>query len=149
MLHRREFTHRRRSGIGRYLDPTDIMRHQPLVASDVLRQIPVLRDNGLGPGGQRRYLMRGEFGACVPMVYLDGQFFGSLDDFSLDTWLRPEDLAGIEVYTALSAPIPFRAYSGRPATPTDSTGAPTTAADSSVRTGAQDESCGSIVFWLK
>jgi hypothetical protein len=59
---------------------------------------------------------------CFPTFFIDGHQVNSLTAEEIDSWVRPEELAGIEVYTDATVPPQFRlALSG----------------------------CGSILLWRK
>jgi hypothetical protein len=71
----------------------------------------------------RRLLMRGISGDwCAPAIYLDGLHFPGLGASELDAWLRPGEVAGIEVYSEASVPNEFR---------------------------LERSGCGSVVIWRK
>ena len=44
---------------------------------------------------------------CVPAIYLDGAYFPNLEADALDSWVRPEHLAGIEVYSEVTVPSAY------------------------------------------
>jgi hypothetical protein len=114
------FYDRKRSAMGRYLTPEDISRRASLLTSDIFRMVPGLsleRDSL----GQSVLLMRGAWGLCAPDIWVDGMYM-NLTAEDIDNWLRPKEIAGIEVYPSGTAPPQFqRGMSG----------------------------CGSIVFWRK
>lgn len=124
------FQQRSRTGLGRFLTPEDIARRQLMVVSDLFGMMPGvhLQSDGL----DKRILMRGAFGPCEPGIYINGQLMTNrrADDSSavtltaddIDTWVRPNNVAGIEIYSESSAPGQFQqGLSG----------------------------CGSIVIWTK
>lgn len=116
------FLDRSRSGAGRYLTPEDIARRHPIVTSDLFRVFPGLRVDRT-PLGDVSLTMRGMFSSrCVPAIYLDGHHMRNLTADDIDGWVRPKEIAGIEVYTGPGIPPQF--YEGM----TD---------------------CGSIVIWTK
>jgi protocatechuate 3,4-dioxygenase beta subunit len=85
---------RTRGGFGSFITAEDIERRRPIYASDVLRTVPGMRVSPSGNGFGQTVTGRGN---CQPTVYLDGQrMFGGSED--LDSYLRPNDIAGIEVY---------------------------------------------------
>ena len=77
----------------------------------------------------RQLVMRGAFGNCTPAVYLDGRYYDGMSAESLDTWARPDDITGIEVYAESSVPTEFRRLAAR-------------AID-------DDVPCGSVVVWTR
>ncbi|HEY4956014.1 MAG TPA: carboxypeptidase regulatory-like domain-containing protein [Gemmatimonadaceae bacterium] len=115
------FNSRRRSGAGNYLTPADVARRQPRVTSDLFSTLPGVRldyERGLG----RNLSMRGAFGRCTPAVYIDDHYMRNLGADDIDDWVRPQEIAGIEIYTDGTVPPQFQAgLSG----------------------------CGSVVIWTK
>lgn len=103
------FAQRRRSGAGRYLTPEDIARRRPIVTSDLFRMLPGLRVER-GPMGETRVEMRGMFAnRCSPAVYVDGHHMVGWSADDIDSWVPPDEIAGVEVYSsAVSAPPQFR-----------------------------------------
>jgi Carboxypeptidase regulatory-like domain/TonB-dependent Receptor Plug Domain len=101
--HHSEFESRRRSsGTGRFLTPQDIARRNAMLVSDLLRTMPGLRVDYDAERNGRTIMMRGAFGECSPALFLDGMYvpsFGALVIDDIDLWLKPDDVAGIEVYT--------------------------------------------------
>ena len=122
------FHERRRSGIGRYLTADEIMKRHPIVSSDIFRNIAGVRMIGLA-AGERSIMLRGGVNAygsqnmCSPAIFLNGSFLSeSISADDIDTWVRPEEIAGIEIYNDVGIPAQFqRALSG----------------------------CGAIVIWSK
>jgi hypothetical protein len=113
----RGFEERRRSGLGRYIGPLDLMRFPGRQMSDILRTQPGVRVMRNPDGSTDIYLRSAN---CPAEVYVDGMYMFSSSD--LDHWLRPEDVAGIEIYASMMAPPQFqRPFSG----------------------------CGSIVIWTR
>lgn len=125
-----EFNERRRSGPGRYLTAEDVRRRQPIVTSDLFRNMPGLRVER-AELGDIQLVMRGTFAeTCVPNVYIDGRHMRDLSADDVDSWVKPDEIAGIEVYTGPHVPAQFNPGLGGG--------------------GAQGgESCGSIVIWTK
>ncbi len=124
----KEFQERRRSGAGRYLGADDIMRRHPIVSSDIFRNISGVRML-LDDTGERTIFLRGGVGSaggqdlCAPAIFLDGSFLSeSFTAADIDTWVRPNEIAAIEIYHDAGVPAQFqRALSG----------------------------CGAIVIWSK
>jgi hypothetical protein len=117
------FEERRRSGMGRYVDAEFIARRRPNRVSDVLRFVPGLYvyQQSLNTSLQ----MRGNFGErCVPAVYVDGHFMRSFTGDDLDSFVNPDDIAGIEVYHEPTVPPQFSM-------------------------GLAGDACGSIVVWTR
>jgi hypothetical protein len=126
-----DFAQRRTAGMGKFLSAEEIARRRVLVTSDLFRSMSGVRLVA-SPDGGRQLLMRGAFAQeCSPAIYLDGHYRGGLasDGMSatlsadfIDAWLKPEDVAGIEIYTQGTVPPQFQQ-------------------------GMSD--CGSIVIWSK
>lgn len=90
------FEHRRlNSGLGRFLTREDIARRAVLATSDLFRTVAGMRVESL-------ILMRSAFGDCSPSLYLDGNLVPTLADgltaIDIDAWVRPREIAGIEIY---------------------------------------------------
>jgi hypothetical protein len=115
------FLERSKRGMGRYISEEDILKRSAIATSDVFRTIPSMRvvPNGTGFG----YALQGR-GGCAPDVWVDGMrvFDGATD---LDQIVRPNELAGIEVYNGPgTAPAQFT-------------------------TGGGGGGCGTVVIWTK
>ena len=133
------FADRKRTGPGRYWSAADIARRPAVFSSDIFRSIPGIRIGyasdtlatdmviAIDPNdvsiADRRLLMRGIAGDwCAPAIYLDGQYMPSLGADAIDSWIRPNAIAGIEVYSEATVPNDFM---------------------------KQRSGCGSIVIWRK
>ena len=106
-----------------------ILRTVPGIRIDrtVVEGMPVFDSTGTpipqSTASDRKILLRGAADDwCYPAVYVNGQYMRDLDADDLDTWVRPREVLGIEVYAGISAPVQFQQG----------------------RTG-----CGSIVIWTK
>jgi hypothetical protein len=98
------FEQRRHTSLGRYITREDIARRQPVVTSDLLRMTPGLQV-ARGESGENLVTMRSAFGGrCDPNVYIDGYLMKLLGAEDLDAYVRPDDIAGIEVYTGVVPP---------------------------------------------
>jgi hypothetical protein len=89
------FLQRRQRGFGSFVSAEDIERRNPFYVSDALRTIPSVR---LVPTrfGRSIPTIRGN---CTPAIVLDGTpVLGGAD--VLDDLVRPQDIAGIEVYSS-------------------------------------------------
>jgi hypothetical protein len=123
------FQERSRSGAGRYLTADDIMKRHPILSSDVFRNIAGIRMLIDAETGERTIVMRGGvqsaggLNQCAPAIFLNGSFLSeSLTAGDIDTWVRPNEIAAIEIYNDVGVPAQFqRAMSG----------------------------CGAIVIWSK
>ena len=128
-LNMRGFEERRRtSGTGRFLTPEDIARRNPIVASDLFRMVPGIAVER-SELGDTYIAMRGTFAeTCRPAVYLDGHLMSDLSADDIDGWVKPREIAGIEIYVGPVVPPQF------------STG---------MAGSVTGEVCGSIVIWTK
>jgi len=101
------FAERRHMGMGRYLTQADIARHRPIVTSDIFRTVPGVRLDR-GPMGETYISMRGIFASrCAPAVYLDGHYMRGLSADDIIAWVSPDEVAGIEIYSAGMVPPQF------------------------------------------
>ena len=126
---RRGFEERRRGGIGRFLTPEDVARRQPIVTSDLFRMVPGMQVER-SELGDTQVTMRGIFSErCTPAVYLDSHFMMGLTADDIDGWVKPNEIAGIEIYVGASVPAQFNPGIGAG--------------------GLSHEPCGSIVIWTK
>ena len=120
----RGFEERRRNGLGHYVTPEDVARRNPIVTSDLFHMMPGLyveRSAHSASGSQ--IMMRGMFAArCAPAVFFDGAYMSTLNGDDIDSWLGPDEIAGLEVYSAGMAPAQFQVGLGN---------------------------CGSIVIWSR
>ncbi|WP_309672882.1 carboxypeptidase-like regulatory domain-containing protein [Gemmatimonas sp.] len=116
------FQERRRSSVGRFLTPRDIAVRQPFTTSEIFRSVPGLfLDRTMD--AEEKVMMRGLFAdRCEPAIYINGQWMNALTSGDLDGFIRPNDIAGIEVYAAGQVPAQFQPGLG---------------------------GCGSLVFWTK
>jgi len=101
------FRERSRSGLGRFLTAEDIMRRQPIATSEIFRNVPGVYLEPL-MGVEETIQMRGTFDArCTPTVYINGGIMEGLAVADLDAFVKPREIAGIEVYRASQAPAQF------------------------------------------
>lgn len=127
----RGFEERRRTGIGRFVTREDVLRRQPLVTSDIFQSVAGLRvERTDNPNDGRRVMMSGSVGdRCWPAIYIDGQYMSDLGADEIDTFVRPGEIMGIEVYSGPWAPVQFtRGMAG---------------------IGGVGNLCGSIVIWTQ
>lgn len=119
------FTQRSQSGLGRYVTAADIARKNPIVTSDLFRALSGVRLQLDTTGFERQLLVRGGQGQdlwCRAPIYINGRVIDSLSADDIDSMVRPNEITGIEVYSAGTAPPQFQqGLSG----------------------------CGSIVIWTK
>ncbi|MGI8545793.1 MAG: carboxypeptidase regulatory-like domain-containing protein [Gemmatimonadaceae bacterium] len=97
-----EFLRRRQGGSGYYITAEDIERYATISITDALRSTPGLR---VSPG--RSGYQLSVRGGCSPEVYLDGVHMADGAQ-NIDQFVRPEQVAGIEVYTGVAgAPVQY------------------------------------------
>jgi hypothetical protein len=125
-----EFDARRRaSGTGTFLTREQIVRQNPRRTTDLLRLISGLR---LAPNipdttsmlvrGAGRWTAKDAEVWCSPLVFIDGRLFEHVTADDVDDMIDPRDIAGMEVYTGITAPPQFQVPLG---------------------------GCGSIVIWRR
>ena len=119
-----EFMQRKqRSGSGRFLTGEDIASRRPIYTSDLFRSIPgvsVDRDRN----GDEVITMRGNsFSSprCRASIFVNGMSMRGLSAGDINGFVRPNELIGVEVYSAAAAPAQFSEQNG----------------------------CGSVVFWTR
>jgi Carboxypeptidase regulatory-like domain/TonB-dependent Receptor Plug Domain len=117
-----EFMKRRRqSGTGRFLTSEEIAQRRPVFTADLFRTIPgvyVDRDRN----GEEILTMRGNAtGRCRPSIFVNGMSMRGMSAGEINGFVRPNELVGVEVYSAAGAPAQFSEMNG----------------------------CGSIVFWSR
>ena len=101
------FDQRRKTSLGRYLTPDDIARRNPIVTSDLLKNFPGLAVHR-SETGNAVVTMRSNFtDRCTPAIYIDGYQVNMIGPEDIDAYLRPQDIAGIEVYTGTAVPPQF------------------------------------------
>jgi hypothetical protein len=96
------FYERERIGFGRFLTQYEIQQRAPLETSEVFRGVPGV---GLIPAGGTHYnIVLTRDGNCSPKVLVDNM---PIDQSDMDNVVKPNDIAGIEVYRGPSE-IPAR-----------------------------------------
>lgn len=104
----REFYDRRNSGLGRYLARWEIEAIAPLSVSDLLQRFPAVQVIQSSFGRISLQIVRGRVGACNPSIYLDGVPIQVDADFNINSFVIPQVLEGVEVYTGPSeAPVQY------------------------------------------
>ncbi len=95
------FERRRSNQRGTFITREDIERRNPYRFTDLLRTLPGVR---LVPTNTYGNVI--EFrGGCTPDLWVDGTRAGTIRD--VDSFLRPEELAGVEVYRGPDLPGEF------------------------------------------
>jgi hypothetical protein len=101
------FDDRRRIGAGTYITPSDVVKHRPNVTSDLFRFFHGVRVASNNPP-ERNFEMRGAFAnTCKPEIYINDHFMSDIGPDELDSWVRPNELEGIEIYSEASVPPQF------------------------------------------
>ena len=102
------FSDRKRSSAGGYfIDPDQVEKRNAQLFSDLLRTVPGIRvsqTNGRAQLFSTRSSSGG--GGCVT-VWVDGAAWQQLDAGDLDSFIRPGEVAAIEVYNGTSVPAQF------------------------------------------
>lgn len=96
------FYDRRRTRSGHFITREQVENRPAMFLSDVLRTVPSLRLTAL-PGGQGS-AVTGR-GGCFPTYYMDG--VRMLDSVTLDGFVLPDHVEGIEVYTNATVPVQY------------------------------------------
>lgn len=97
------FFDRRRTLSGRFITRDHIEERQPMYLADLLRSVPSLRVTPL-PNGQGSAITGR--GGCFPTYFLDGVRL--VESASLDMYINPSDLEGVEVYGSSSTPPQYQ-----------------------------------------
>lgn len=103
------YTRRKRVGQGTFLGDEEINENSQHF-SDVLRQVPGLR---IVPSGMNRQVItssRNPNGCTI--VWVDGTMWQSLEAGDIDDFVRPHELAAIEVYSPSTTPAEFTSRGG-------------------------------------
>lgn len=113
------FGRRRKQGIGRFITSADMAKWNPITTSAIFLRVPGVTLDYDTTGVDKHLLLRGgSTGKCEPALFInglpmtsrtvDGGDAISITADDLDTWIRPADVIGIEVYTGDTAPIEFQ-----------------------------------------
>ena len=101
------FADRKRSGMGYYLDADQLKLRQTNQFSDMLRTVPGIRVQPAGNGTNVITSSRDPTGGCVTF-YVDGAPWQQMTPGDLDTFVRPEEVAALEVYNGSTTPAQFQ-----------------------------------------
>ena len=105
------FLQRRQSGVGRFYTRADIDKMHPFEFTDIMRRVPGIK---LVPTSYFDYTILSSRsagmsnGGCQPSIYIDGARL--IDDTALNGLLRPDAIAGMEVYSGPSETPPQYSY---------------------------------------
>ena len=104
------FERRRRSAAGKFFDEDDARRRASFSVFQLLYEVPSLRIEQEG-AFQKRILMRGGSSMtgrpCPPAFFLDGIQMPADLLSDLDLFVRPPQMAGMEVYRGMMVPAEF------------------------------------------
>lgn len=103
------FTRRKRVGQGHYMDDKDINENSTYF-SDVLRAAPGIR---VQPSGMNRQVITSTRNpnGCV-VFWIDGTMWQSMEPGDIDDYVRPNELAAIEIYSPSTTPAEFQQTGG-------------------------------------
>jgi hypothetical protein len=101
------FSDRKRTGQGYYLDAEALASRRTNQFSDMLRTVPGIRVQPAGNGSNVITSSRDPMGGCVTF-YVDGSPWQQFTPGDLDTFVRPDEVAAIEVYNGATAPPQFQ-----------------------------------------
>lgn len=106
----RDFEARRARGGGKFFTRAEIAAMQARVFTDILRRAPGLavfpipgQQGGFAAHGTRVGAAR----ACPVLFFMNGSPLALPPDVAINNFIAPEDVAGIEVYTASQIPPQF------------------------------------------
>lgn len=91
-------------GFGRFLTSADPEIRTAFYATDIFRHIPGTTVVSSGRGYDARVLLRR---GCIPTIFLDGTPIRTTSGISINELVSASDLAGVEIYVGLTAPIEF------------------------------------------
>lgn len=100
------FAQRKRSGLGYYLDADALATRPSSQFSDLLRTVPGIR---VVPAGNNTNVIQSSrgMGGCV-VFYVDGSQWTQQYPGDLDSFVRPEEIAALEVYNSSTVPAQFQ-----------------------------------------
>jgi hypothetical protein len=102
------FLRRRRQSMGKFMTPQDVIKWNPVETTDLFRYFSGVRTT-LNQFGQPMLQMRGAFAEyCEPAIFINGANMSFMDTSDLNTWVKPREIAGIEVYTGTMVPGEFQ-----------------------------------------
>ena len=101
------FADRKKTGMGYYVDADQLKMRQTVQFSDMLRTVPGIRVQPGGNGTNVITSSRDPTGGCVTF-YVDGAPWQQMTPGDLDTYVRPEEVAALEVYNGSTTPPQFQ-----------------------------------------
>ena len=102
------FSRRKRSGIGHFMEEKDINTNGQLF-SDVMRMAPGVRVQNYG--GKQVITNSRNPNGCT-QIYVDGTLWQCMEPGDIDDYVRPHELAAIEVYSPSTTPAEFQVKGG-------------------------------------
>jgi hypothetical protein len=101
------FEERKRGGSGRFFTASDVERLRPQEVTDLLRHAPSVE---LSTDNSHNVMirMRGDQKSCTPAIFLDGKQLVHWELADLNSLVQPDQIGGMEVYTAAMTPAQFR-----------------------------------------
>jgi hypothetical protein len=102
------YAERQRTGMGRFFSDADVQRRNPIVTSDLFRNLMsgVYLD-GYDP--EARIEMRSVFEErCVPTIYVNDRQMPNLSAGDLDSVVKPAEIRAMEVYNSTNVPAQFQ-----------------------------------------
>ena len=102
------FSDRKRSSAGGYfIDPDQLDRRNAQLFSDLLRTVPGIRVTTSNGQAQLVSTRSSTGGSGCVTVWVDGAAWQQLDAGDVDSFVRPGEVAAIEVYNGTSVPAQF------------------------------------------
>ena len=97
---------KRNSAGGHFLSPEQIEKRNALKFSDILRSTPGIRVSEQNGQAMITSTRSTQANGCV-MMYVDGSQWQQLEPGDLDSFVQPNEVAAIEVYSGASVPAQF------------------------------------------
>jgi len=101
------FDDRKRGGAGRFFTAADVAKLHPQELTDLLRHTPLL-DLSTDNVHNVKIRVRGDQTPCTPAIFVDGKQLVYWELADLNSLIQPEELVGMEVYSAAMTPAEFR-----------------------------------------
>ena len=101
------FEDRKKGGAGRFFTAADVERLHPQELTDLLRHTPLL-DLSTDNAHNVKIRVRGDQVACTPAIFVDGKQLVYWELADLNSLIQPDELVGMEVYSAAMTPAEFR-----------------------------------------
>lgn len=100
------YARRKRMGQGYFMDEDAIQRRNSMNFSDILRGAPGIRIAQSNNGRQIIESSRDPMGGCVS-VWVDGTQWQQMEPGDVDDFVKPHELAAIEVYSPTNTPAEY------------------------------------------